>query len=103
MGFIQQFKESCMSGSKMSSKRVIMYTFALVAVFMIAVEALFNLLIIFEWIKVEKGQDGLRFEMVFDSIIYGYVFGIVGALAGINGWSDKGKKNKENGINTDGS
>ncbi len=106
MNFINKllsfFKEGSMSGTKVSSKRIIMYSFTVVAIAMIAVEALFNLALIVEWAMAECSSEGepfteVKFQRVFDLVIYGYVFGIVSALATANAWSDKGKvKVKEN-------
>ncbi len=88
-------KDSLMSGSKMSSKGMIMYTMTLVVIFMIAIETTFNTLLIYKWVNGECEGDKLAFQMVFDATIYGYAFGLIGALSGINGWESIGKK-KEN-------
>jgi len=94
MGLLKVFKNSCMSGSKMSSKRIIMYTFTIVIIGMLCVEAAFNLMLMWEW-GMEGCDNEVKFQTVFNMVIYGYIFGIIGALAGINGWSDKGKKKIE--------
>jgi hypothetical protein len=105
MSFISKvlsfFKEGSMSGTKVSSKRIIMYSFTTVAIAMIAVEALFNLALMVEWAMSDCPPEGeafveVKFQRVFDLVIYGYVFGIVSALATANAWSDKGKKKTEN-------
>lgn len=74
-----------------------MYSFTTVAIAMIAIEALFNLALMVEWAMAECTTEGepfteVKFQRVFDLVIYGYVFGIVSALATANAWSDKGKK-----------
>lgn len=82
---IKEFiKTSCHGDNQVSSKRVVMYAFTVVAMAMIAVEALFNLILIIKWLWI---GSRIGFEMVFGGLIYGYVFGIIAALAGINGFS----------------
>lgn len=84
------FKEGAMSGTKVSSKRIAIYTMICCVVFMIAIEALFNLLLMYKWFSSEC-KEQITFKMVFDAIIYGYVFGLIAALSGINGWESKSK------------
>ena len=94
MGFVQGFKESCMSGSKMSSKRIILYTFAAVAVGMIVTEAILCYIIICKWLW-GSCEGRLEFLMAFDAVVYTSVFGIIGALATVNGYENKGKKSND--------
>ena len=85
------FKEGSMNGTKVSSKRIIMYTMTVLVIAMISVEALFNLLLMVKWFKTGC-PEVIEFKVVFSLVIYGYIFGIISALATANAWSDKGKK-----------
>jgi hypothetical protein len=48
----------------------------------------------FKWFKTGC-PDPIEFKVVFSLVIYGYIFGIISALATANAWTDKGKE-KEN-------
>lgn len=87
MSIIDTLKESIEGESKASSKRIIMYLFVIVAMFMVFCEATFNLILMYKWINGKI--DVCVFKTVFSLGLYGYVFGIIGALAGINGFIDK--------------
>lgn len=93
MGVVGMFKQSCYGSNKVSSKRLIMYIFTMMGVFMILIEATFNLILMYKWSM--SADSTCTFHMVFDGTIYGYVFALVGALAGINGFSGQEKEKKE--------
>lgn len=81
-------KRSCYGSTKVSSKRIIMYIFTAVVIGMIAIEAVFSVLVMIKWFK-EGGTP--VFGMVLPATLYGYVFGLIIALAGINGFSRQGQ------------
>jgi F0F1-type ATP synthase membrane subunit c/vacuolar-type H+-ATPase subunit K len=90
------FKEGAMSGAKISSKRIIMFTMTILIIAMICVEALFNGIIMYKWLE-SACKDPIEFKVVFSLVIYGYIFGIISALATANAYVDKSKvKVKEN-------
>lgn len=88
------FKEGAMSGAKISSKRIIMYTMTLLIIAMLCVETLFNMLLMYKWFQ-SGCPDPIEFKVVFSLVIYGYIFGIISALATANAWTDKGKSNNK--------
>lgn len=87
MSFKLTIINSCQGDNKISSKRIIMYIFTFVAVGMIFVESIFNILLIFKCYSNAENVIDCDFSMVFDSTIYGYIFALIAALAGINGFS----------------
>jgi hypothetical protein len=68
MSFINRvlsfFKAGSMSGTKVSSKRIIMYTMTLLIIAMLCVETLFNMLLMFKWFKTGC-PDPIEFKVVF--------------------------------------
>lgn len=87
MNFREIIKQSCYGDNKISSKRVLMYIFSITIVMMIGIEAIYNLLLIWRCINNAQNIIDCDFSMVFDATIYGYLFGTIAALAGINGFS----------------
>lgn len=85
------FKEGAMSGAKISSKRIIMFTMTALIIAMICVEALFNGILMYKWLQNDC-KELIEFKVVFSLVIYGYIFGIISALATANAYVDKGKK-----------
>jgi len=85
------FKEGAMSGAKISSKRIIMFTMTTLIIAMIFVETLFNGIVVYKWLSSDC-KDPIEFKVVFSLVIYGYIFGIISALATANAYVDKGKK-----------
>jgi hypothetical protein len=83
---MKMLKASCYGDNKYSSKRIIMYMFALAALFMILVQAFFVFLVIYKWATAD-----VDFEMisVFPDIIWYMVGGIITGIAGINGFSNQ--------------
>jgi len=85
------FKEGAMSGAKISSKRIIMFTMTALIIAMIGIETLFNGLVVYKWLQADC-KTPIEFKVVFSLVIYGYIFGIISALATANAYVDKGKK-----------
>lgn len=95
---IKIIKKSLEANSQTSSKRILMYIFAAVAIFMVVVQATFTPILMYKW---AKAANGIVFEVrsVFPDVIWYCVFGLIGSLAGINGVvSGFGKK--ENKLET---
>ena len=87
MGLRTLLKNSVGGATNTSSKRILMYQFALIADLMVAVQALFTLILIWKW---AHAAQGVKFEVysVFPDVIWYCVFGLIGGLAGINGIKD---------------
>lgn len=81
---LQFLKKGLYNQGEVSSKRIVMYVFTLVALFMILTEAVFNSFILYKFFTGLAME--LKFRMVFDTTIYTAVFGTIGAMAGINGF-----------------
>lgn len=92
MGLRSMLKNSVGGQTNTSSKRILMYTFALVAIFMVKIQATFTLILIWKWAHAAANADGIipKFEVysVFPDVIWYCVFGLIGGLAGINGIKD---------------
>lgn len=95
---IQMIKESCGGSDNRSSKRIIMYLFSFIAMAMIATQALFTFLAMWNWFMNDKQFEVL---IVFPDTIWYMVFGLIGGLAGVNGLVT-GVKNYSNGKNGNG-
>lgn len=85
-------KNSVGGATNTSSKRILMYQFALVADVMVAIQALFTLILIWKWSHAVADAKGVlpKFEIysVFPDVIWYCVFGLIAGLAGINGIKD---------------
>ena len=84
-------KESCSGGEKTSSKRIIMYLFAFVAMFMIGVQASATIIALWKW---THGGTECEVFSVFPDTVWYMVFGLIGGLAGVNGTVDSVKAYK---------
>ncbi len=84
MSYISAISSSCGSRTAKSSKRIIMYHFLYVSIFMVLIQAAFTLILIYKW---ANAADGESFEIysVFPDVIWYCVFGIIGGIAGVNG------------------
>lgn len=88
MRLLNLIENSCRRFSNESSKRIIMYLFTAMAFLMLTTEALVNIGLIY--VSYLQGDVNYTHIMIFDSVIYASVFGLIGTLAGINGF---GKQN----------
>ncbi len=92
MGFRAMMKQSCGGADNTSSKRILMYWFSFGATFMILIQALFTLILIYKWANAAEGHSQ-EFEIfsVFPDVIWYCVFGCITGLAGINGFGKQAK------------
>lgn len=86
MSLSAMIKKSCGGADNTSSKRIIMYIFTLVLIFMIKVQALFTLILIWKWSN--GAVDKFEMVNVFPDTIWYMVTGLIAGLAGINGIKD---------------
>lgn len=99
MSYISMIKASCGGNDNTSSKRVTMYHFVYVAIFMVLVQAFFTGILIYKWSKLALNTEGeipaFEIHSVFPDVIWYCVFGVITGLAGINGYVSRGQKKKE--------
>lgn len=83
----EMIRNSCYHGNNASSKRIIMFIFTLMAIFMILVQAVFTAIMIGKFANAKWEGQAFEIYNVFPDIIWYMVFGIIGGIAGINGFS----------------
>jgi len=95
MSYLSTIKDSCGGSDKTSSKRVVMYHFVYIAIFMVLIQALFTLILIWKW-SHSVGMKTLEVHSIFPDVVWYCVFGIIGGIAGVNGVQNGfGKKEPE--------
>lgn len=94
MSYISTIKESCGGSDKTSSKRVVMYHFVYVAIFMVLIQAFFTLILIWKWAHATE-MITLEVHSIFPDVVWYCVFGIIGGIAGVNGIQNGFGKQKE--------
>jgi hypothetical protein len=87
-------KQSCGGADNTSSKRIIMYIFTLVACLMILFQAIFTAVTIWKWAHA-AADAAFIVHSVFPDTIWYCVFGIIGGIAGVNGFGKQASKDKE--------
>ena len=94
MSLTSMIKQSCGGTDNTSSKRIIMYIFTAVATLMILFQAIFTSVTIYKW--AQAAADAVFIvHSVFPDIIWYCVFGIIGGIAGVNGFGKQATKNKD--------
>jgi hypothetical protein len=85
MNLTSMIKQSCGGADNTSSKRIIMYIFTFIAALMILFQAVFTAVTIWKW--AHAAIDAVFVvHSVFPDIIWYCVFGIIGGIAGVNGF-----------------
>jgi len=93
MSISKMIKQSCGGTDNTSSKRILMYQFAVVADLMILFQALFTAVTIYKWV-MDKPDAVFMVHSVFPDVIWYCVFGIIGGIAGVNGFGKQAAKPK---------
>ena len=94
MSLGKMIKQSCGGADNTSSKRILMYQFAVVADIMILFQAIFTAVTIYKW-AMDKPDAVLVVHSVFPDVIWYCVFGIIGGIAGVNGFGKQAKAKEE--------
>lgn len=96
MSYLSMIKASCGGNDNTSSKRVTMYHFVYVLIFMVLVQALFTGISIYRWanlaVNVEGKIPAFEIHSVFPDVIWYCISGLIAGLAGINGYISSKKK-----------
>ena len=71
-----------------------MYQFAVVADFMILFQAFFTVATIYKWV-MDVPEAIFVVHSVFPDVIWYCVFGIIGGIAGVNGFGKQATKSKD--------
>jgi len=94
MSLTSMIKKSCGGADNTSSKRILMYQFAIVADIMILFQAVFTAVTIWKW--AHAAADAVFVvHSVFPDVIWYCVFGIIGGIAGVNGFGKQSAKSKK--------
>jgi H+/Cl- antiporter ClcA len=94
MSLTSMIKQSCGGADNTSSKRIIMYIFTAVSCLMILFQAVFTAVTIYKW-AMDKPDAVFMVHSVFPDIIWYCVFGIIGGIAGVNGFGKQAAKDKD--------
>lgn len=92
--------EALSKDGKVSSKRVIMFAMSVTGIIMVLLQAF---IFVFTYISTLGVEDAIfNCPAVFPDIVWYSVFGLIGALAGVNGYEHgKGKKVKSTQTTTE--
>lgn len=94
MSLTSMIKQSCGGADNTSSKRILMYQFAIVADLMILFQAVFTAVSIYKW-AIAAPEAVFEVHSVFPDVIWYCVFGIIGGIAGVNGFGKQGVDSKD--------
>jgi hypothetical protein len=94
MSLSNMIKQSCGGADNTSSKRILMYQFAIVADLMILFQAIFTAVTIYKW-AMDVPEAVFEVHSVFPDVIWYCVFGIIGGIAGVNGFGKQATKDEK--------
>lgn len=83
------WKEAISSETKVSSKRIIMFVMTFLGVVMVLIEAI---VYIMAFNKSLNAGNAIQITGVFNDTIWWMVFGLIGGIAGVNGFGKQPSK-----------